>query len=653
MIKNTIKKIAHLFFLACILFSPISYAKTERHIILFVWDGLRPDSISQSMTPNLYRLSQEGTYFMDNHSSFPTFTMMNASSFATGDFAGKTGFYGNTLWNKNANGLDAAGKTVDFQQPVFTEDYQILTDLNKAEPLTEVYTLFQKAHAKGITTATVGKSGPAFFQDYHQNGIILDEKHIFPESFAKYLQNKHYSIPIGTVYSYPKFILNKNNGDPTFFYPTLMLKDGVTSDPSIAKFSPHNKSNTYLMETFINQIDPKYHPQLSVIWLRSPDTTQHIYGVGSFAYDSALKMQDKLLGQLIHHLKKNNQWKNTDLIIVSDHGHSNVSGNLDQFPLREIKNGNVGDINKRNGYSVSGDFRPADLLNRAGFEAYDGIGCLYDPVLTGIKANGTTVYPTLEDKTGKICGKPMKYTTPSYFVPKILGPKAIVVAANGGSTYFYVPSHDKALIKQLVSFIQSREEFGIIFVDKQYGQLPGVLSLKQVNLENNEHRNPDIIAGSNYNDHTQIQGLMGVEFNSSGVNRGMHGSFSPIDVHNTLIAYGPDFKKHFMDSLPSGNVDVAPTIAHLLQISLPNTDGRVLLESLVTNQASSNSHLVKMQQFEPKEIASNLIFKYPTSPDGYDVDKSKSKYTVLLQTKSINQNGQTYVYFDWGKAIRY
>ncbi len=29
---------------------------THKHVILFIWDGLRPDSITAAHTPNLYRL---------------------------------------------------------------------------------------------------------------------------------------------------------------------------------------------------------------------------------------------------------------------------------------------------------------------------------------------------------------------------------------------------------------------------------------------------------------------------------------------------------------------------------------------------------------------------------------------------------------------
>src|SRR5262249_2060176 len=70
----------------------------KHHVIVFVWDGMRPDSISEADTPHLAALAKRGTYFADNHSSYPTFTMMNAAAFATGAFSGKSGFYGNSLY---------------------------------------------------------------------------------------------------------------------------------------------------------------------------------------------------------------------------------------------------------------------------------------------------------------------------------------------------------------------------------------------------------------------------------------------------------------------------------------------------------------------------------------------------------------------------
>ncbi|SOZ72092.1 protein of unknown function (plasmid) [Cupriavidus taiwanensis] len=57
-----------------------------------------------------------------------------------------------------------------------------------------------------------------------------------------------------------------------------------------------------------------------------------------------------------------------------------------------------------------------------------------------------------------------------------------MVAANGGSDYFYVPSHDSSTIKNLVKFLRQREEYGAIFIDNRYGFLPGTLPMSRSTL---------------------------------------------------------------------------------------------------------------------------------------------------------------------------
>ncbi|OGO90639.1 MAG: hypothetical protein A3F10_06855 [Coxiella sp. RIFCSPHIGHO2_12_FULL_42_15] len=647
-------------------------------MVLFVWDGLRPDSISKKNTPHLYELKTQGTWFSDNHSSYPTFTMMNAASFATGDLAGKTGFYGNTLWNPRTSGIDAQGNTVNFNAPVFTEDYRILLDLNQPEkndPLFEVSTLFSIAQAAHLKTATIGKTGAAFIQDYRQKsgmkGINMDERHVYPLEFAQILQKENYPLPILSPIAYKKgeLVLTADNGDPTAFGKIATLKaisgnalglkddfmypDNVTSDPTATTVSPYSRANQYLMKTYLNKILPMEHPNLSVIWLRNPDTTEHNYGVGSPSYYTALHDQDELLGQLLQKLKANHSLSQTDIIIASDHSHSNVSGPLSQFPLRYIHNGTVSVLDV-NGFSVSGDFRPADLLTRAGFHAYDGLGCQYDPVLSGIKENGELIYPPLFDKEGTVCNehRGRLYTTPSYKVPHPLPSDAIIVAANGGSTYFYVPSHQRDLIKKLTRYLQSRQEFGAVFVDDRYTQLPGTLPMSLIHIQNKSRRNPDIIAGSSYDNNGTITAITGIEFSTGGINRGMHGSFSRTDVHNTLLAIGPDFKTQFIDPLPSGNIDVAPTIAYLLNLKLPNTDGRPLLEALKNGKSVDDFTVLKLHT-KPKEPAMGLQYQLATNPNGKDIDKSKTKYTIDLYSKLLLIDGKTYPYFDAAKEKRY
>jgi hypothetical protein len=65
--------------------------------------------------------------------------------------------------------------------------------------------------------------------------------------------------------------------------------------------------------------------------------------------------------------------------------------------------------------------------------------------------------------------------------------------------------------------------------------------------------------------------------------QGMHGSFSRADTFNCMVAFGPDFKQHFIDLAPVSNVDLAKTLARILRLELPlrgRLEGRILSEAL-------------------------------------------------------------------------
>ena len=374
----------------------------------------------------------------------------------------------------------------------------------------------------------------------------------------------------------------------------------------------------------------------------------------------------------------------TNIIVVSDHGHSSVSGPLNLYPLRAITpsatlpngapvNGStsgtttaaLGAVNA-GGYSFSGDVRSADLLTYRGFSAYDGSGCTTS-AMYGLSAAGVPTVPVKLDVSGSLCGaantkyqaisstlaSPVaRFTVPA---PGSLPANGIVVAANGGSDYFYVPGHDAATVKNLVKFLQQREEYGAVFVDSRYGALPGTLTMAQVNLENASRQNngqPDVVVSFNWDYSASIQGMPGIEFESSGGQRGMHGSFGIADVHNTLIANGPSFQSATAVTNPSGNVDVAPTVAYLLGLSLPQADGRILNEALVT-PASKSTPSVVSSTVTPGSAATGLRFELPTDPTGATADSSLTgSYNISLAVKDLSVDSKTYRYFDYAKAVR-
>ncbi len=682
-------------------------APTPTRTIIMVWDGLRPDSVNPIDTPNLHALREKGVDFTDNHATYPTFTMMNGSSFATGSFPKSTGFYGNTFWTPPQGasstipaGNSAAGTPQNYSDPVFTEDYQVLATLDQyyGGQLLLVRSLFATAQAAGLTTATIGKSGAAYLQDLGRGGYFLDENSVLPRSLVDELQAAKIALPSNVVKGFTGSdvpTLAKDNGSPTAragyvtFSTTAFDPDGkltvAARDSSDAtQDAPEDAANRYMMKVFTDFLLPQKKPMLSLIWFRTPDNVEHGYGPGTANAIAGLRSQDARLGELMKALKANAMDASTNLVVVSDHGHSSVSGPLPLYPLRAITasaaapdgakvNGSTSGNSAAQvgapygrGYSFSGDVRSADLLTYRGLKAYDGSGCTTS-AMYGLDAAGRPTVPVRLDVTGALCGSAnAKYQAISAALPtpvasfRVPAPgrlpaNGIVVAANGGSDYFYVPSHDAATIAQLVKILQSREEYGAIFVDSRYGALPGTLSMAHVNLENASRRGngqPDVVASFTWDDSVSVQGTTGIEFESSNGQRGMHGSFGPADVHNTLIAAGPSFKSTLKVATPTGNVDLAPTVAWALGLAMPQADGRILDEALST--PASRAMPSVSTSVVASSSATGLRFELPTDPTGATPDPSLAlgRYTVNLAVKDLSVDGKTYRYFDHAKAVR-
>ena len=644
--------------------------RAKKRVIVMVWDGLRPDSIDPALTPQLARLRDErGVEFQEHHSVYPTFTMMNAAALATGTRSAHHGFYGNTEYQPGPTGKNAKGRDIDFTQPIFTEDHGVLLALDafyraQGHGLFRVQSLFEAAHAAGLSTAVLGKGGPAFLLDYRQRGAIVDDNVVFPRSLALSLQAAGMALPKNLAHqSFPEgdVPLAADNGDPTAATPPVhvTLADGKTPDPRASTGSPHNQRNAYFMRVFIEHVLPQQDPALSLIWLRNPDATQHTYGPGTPNVRDALAHQDKLLGELLTALDKLGRSGSTDVLVVSDHGHSTVGSDSKLFPQRALEGPADGKAKvgkpQSPGYIVSGDVRTVDVLRRAGFKhVYDGMGCTLDPVLSGIQADGTPVYPVRKDAS---CGDEPAHCTASAGVPAAPLPEdAIVVAANGGSEYFYVPSGDVALVSRLVTALQERSAYGAMFVRERYASLPGTLPLARVGLEGPKSVSPptpDLVVSFSWDENATsaaAPGVKGTEHSTALGYRGMHGSFSPLDVHNTLIAVGPSFRAGFRDGYPSSNLDVAPTVAALLGLQLPEAEGRVLDEAF----AAAGEMTYKVEPFE--ERAGPVPLKKVCEPDDPDCKRPRrgGSYGFSLHGRVLStaDGRSSYRYLDVARASR-
>ena len=167
-------------------------------------------------------------------------------------------------------------------------------------------------------------------------------------------------------------------------------------------------------------------------------------------------------------------------------------------------------------------------------------------------------------------------------VPRSDGAPSII--ANGGA--IYVRDHSTETVATITAALQRTPGVGAIFTrgtaaGSLDGRLSGTLSFDAARW--GHERAADILYSPDWTDEMNANGFPGTS--ASGGVAG-HGSSSPFEIHNTLIAAGPDLKSGVSIDVPSGNVDFAPTFLSMLGHPIPSSmQGRVLGEALADGPA--------------------------------------------------------------------
>ena len=167
-----------------------------------------------------------------------------------------------------------------------------------------------------------------------------------------------------------------------------------------------------------------------------------------------------------------------------------------------------------------------------------------------------------------------------------------MIVGNGGTVLFYVIGHDVAVTRRLVEFLQQTDFAGVIFTREQ---MEGTFTLDQAKIDN-QHA-PDVEMAFRWSEEKNKFGAAGMMDGDwqRAAGKGTHATLSKFEMHNMLIAAGPDLQSSLTSDVPSGNVDLAPTIAAILEIKSPaQMDGRVLSEAM-TNGQSVKSETQKIE----------------------------------------------------------
>lgn len=562
--------------------------KSKQHnAIIFVADGLRPDWVNSTDTPNLNQIRSDGVTFLNSHSLFPTFTTSNASAIATGHFLGDTGDFSNTIV------VNTPVKSAKNSLVPYLENNVVLKEVNKqfgANFLNE-QSLLATARKAGFSTAAVGKIGPVLIQDVTlQQGeptIIFDDDTgkkegvtLNQDVISELSKN---SLPTET----PTRGENGKGGD---------YKTPGTTTANVTQQQYFADVTTKVILPLFQQ---RQKPFIMVYWSRDPDGTQHnhgdslnklVPGINGPTSQAARQNVDKNLAQIRGALKELGLEETTNIFITADHGFSTISKESKTSYAATL---NYPDVPK--GFLPSG-FVAIDL-------AKDLSLSLFDPDKKNAPVDPTKGQNTRNHILGKDPNKP-----------------DVIVAANGGSDLVYLPNkaNQKDWAPKVVASLLKQDYVSGIFVNNDLGKIPGTLSLENIGLRGNA-RTPKpsmLINFRSFDTGCGTPTACGAEVSDTKLQQGqgMHGSFSRADTYNMMGAIGPDFKKGFKDFAPVSNADVPRTIAKVLNLQLKplgRLTGRVMNEALVGQPDTVGAKSFTMES-KPAENGLKTVLKYQT-----------------------------------------
>ncbi len=484
--RDLLMQLLRVTILACAAGCAHAQSSAALHLV-FVIDGLRPDSITEADTPTLYRLRREGVTFQNTHAVFPTVTRVNSTSLATGSYPARHGIMGNSIYVP----------AVDPKRAFTNDDFQPLMKLDDA-------TSGRMVTVPGIAEilAQAGRKMVAVSSGSTGSAILLAPKS--PRGTGTVINGDFFP---GTQVAYPGAI----SAEVLQRFGAAPKKGGATDR--------YDSSVDWSMQVLREYVLPELRPELIITWMTEPDHIQHGLGAGAPEAVAAIRNDDRQLGLVLQKLEALGVRDKTNIIVVSDHGFAHTVFNV-----------NVG-----------------RALADAGLMGADGSN-------------------------------------------------ELVIASSGQAVALHVKDRNPARIRTVTEFLQQQPWCGVVFTAGKRGgaahegTVAGTFALEYAHLGGHE-RSPDIVFTFPWSSAPNRHGVRGTDYAQVAGDRktgpvdgnaASHGGIGPWTVRNTMLAWGPGFKRGAVVRTPTSNVDVAPTLLHLLGLpaAAAGMDGRVIAEAL-------------------------------------------------------------------------
>ena len=307
---------------------PLPARGRAEHVVIVVWDGMRPDFVTEEHTPTLAKLAAGGVFFERHHAVYPTSTEVNGTVLATGVWPERSGIIANREYRPAIDPL----KNVPTEVPEVVAKGDRLT----GGKFVAVPTLPELVRAAGGRTAVAATKGVGLLWDRGaraDGSVTVAHGHTVPESALTAVE-----AALGGPFPAdpPKFPNVAQDLWTTRALTEVLWRDGV--------------------------------PALSVLWLSDPDYSQHATAPGAPVALAALRTNaDANLARVLAVLEARGVRERTDVIVVSDHGFSTISESV-----------NAEELLSRAGFRVHSQLAAAPLPKGDVF--YVGLGgtmCFY------------------------------------------------------------------------------------------------------------------------------------------------------------------------------------------------------------------------------------------------------------------------------------
>jgi hypothetical protein len=146
-------------------------------------------------------------------------------------------------------------------------------------------------------------------------------------------------------------------------------------------------------------------------------------------------------------------------------------------------------------------------------------------------------------------------------------------------------------VQRLVAWLQEQPWCGPVFTrgkNDVEGVVPGTFA--QALVLNEHARTGDIVYVMRTDEAQDAHGIVGGCYDDSTLplGGGTHGGLSQHELRNVCVAYGPAFQEGRESLVPSGTIDILPTILHVLGYEMPpRVEGRILTEALAHARTAS------------------------------------------------------------------